>query len=65
MISRSEVLSFEETKKILEKASWPPTGKVLTRVRSKTGTGAYYLEHLNGEPFARPWNAEKLKQYYS
>ena len=35
------------------------------RVRSKTGSGAYYLENLNGEQLARPWNAEKLKQYYS
>ena len=35
------------------------------RVRDKTDNGAYYLEHLDGVPLARPWNAEKLKQYYS
>ena len=35
------------------------------RVRSKMGSGAYYLENLNGEQLARPWNAEKIKQYYS
>jgi hypothetical protein len=35
------------------------------RVRDKIDNGAYYLEHLDGEPLARPWNAEKLKQYYS
>jgi hypothetical protein len=35
------------------------------RVRAKTGTGAYFLETLHGEEIPRPWNAEKLKQYYS
>ena len=35
------------------------------RVQGATGTGAYYLEQLNGEPLPRPWNAAKLKQYYS
>jgi hypothetical protein len=35
------------------------------RVRAKTGTGAYFLETLRGEEIPRPWNAEKLKQYYS
>ena len=35
------------------------------RVRAKTDNGAYYLKHLDGEPLAQPWNAEKLKQYYS
>jgi hypothetical protein len=35
------------------------------RVRGKTGTGAYYLENLNGVQLPRPWNATKLKQYYS
>ena len=35
------------------------------RVHGATGTGSYYLEHLNGEPLPRPWNAMKLKQYYS
>ena len=35
------------------------------RVRDKTSNGAYYLENLNGEQIARPWNAEKLRQYYS
>ncbi|XP_058780624.1 uncharacterized protein LOC131654433 [Vicia villosa] len=35
------------------------------RVRSKTKNRAYYLENLQGEELARPWNAQKLKQYYS
>ena len=35
------------------------------RVHAKTGTRAYYLEKLNGEQLARPWNTEKLKQCYS
>ncbi|KAI5406559.1 hypothetical protein KIW84_053046 [Lathyrus oleraceus] len=35
------------------------------RVRDKTSNGAYYLENLQGEQLARPWNAEKLRQYYS
>ncbi|MCI40443.1 hypothetical protein A2U01_0061676, partial [Trifolium medium] len=35
------------------------------RVRAKTENGAYYLENLYGEELPRPWNAEKLKQYYS
>ncbi|XP_058726285.1 uncharacterized protein LOC131597615 [Vicia villosa] len=35
------------------------------RVRERTEDGAYYLENLQGEELARPWNAEKLKQYYS
>ncbi|KAI5399931.1 hypothetical protein KIW84_065033 [Lathyrus oleraceus] len=35
------------------------------RVRDKTGNGAHYLENLQGEQLARPWNAEKLRQYYS
>jgi hypothetical protein len=35
------------------------------RVRAKTGTEAYFLETLRGEEIPRPWNAEKLKQYYS
>ena len=35
------------------------------RVRDKTNKGAYYLEQLNGDEIPRPWNAEKLKQYYS
>ena len=35
------------------------------RVHGTTGTGAYYLEQLDGEPLPRPWNAAKLKQYYS
>ena len=35
------------------------------RVQRVTGTRAYYLEQLNGEPLPRPWNAAKLKQYYS
>ncbi|KAI5434288.1 hypothetical protein KIW84_021234 [Lathyrus oleraceus] len=35
------------------------------RVRDKTSNRAYYLENLQGEQLARPWNAEKLRQYYS
>ncbi|XP_058730546.1 uncharacterized protein LOC131602421 [Vicia villosa] len=35
------------------------------RVYEKTEHGAYYLENLLGEKLARPWNAEKLHQYYS
>ncbi|PNX87747.1 hypothetical protein L195_g043842 [Trifolium pratense] len=35
------------------------------RVRSKTENGAYYLEDLQGKEIPRPWNAQKLKQYYS
>ncbi|KAK2376303.1 hypothetical protein QL285_077105 [Trifolium repens] len=35
------------------------------RVRGKTGNGAYYLEDLQGKELPRPWNAQKLKQYYS
>ncbi|KAI5412684.1 hypothetical protein KIW84_057364 [Lathyrus oleraceus] len=35
------------------------------RVRGKTSNGAYYLENLQGEQLARPWNAKKLRQYYS
>ena len=35
------------------------------RIYAKTGIGAYYLENLQGEQLARPWNTEKLKQYYS
>jgi hypothetical protein len=35
------------------------------RVRGKTEHGAYYLENLRGEELPRPWNAQKLKQYYS
>ena len=35
------------------------------RVQAKMGIGAYYLENLNREQLARPWNAENLKQYYS
>ncbi|MCI11127.1 hypothetical protein A2U01_0032227 [Trifolium medium] len=34
------------------------------RVLAKTENGAYYLENLYGEELPRPWNAEKLKQYY-
>ncbi|CAJ2674998.1 unnamed protein product [Trifolium pratense] len=34
-------------------------------VRAKTENGAYYLEDLYGKEIPRPWNAEKLKQYYS
>ena len=26
---------------------------------------AHYLENLQGEKLARPWNTEKLRQYYS
>ncbi|MCI12078.1 gag-pol polyprotein [Trifolium medium] len=35
------------------------------RVKAKTGNGVYYLKNLYGEELPRPWNAEKLKQYYS
>ncbi|MCI55855.1 hypothetical protein A2U01_0077106, partial [Trifolium medium] len=35
------------------------------RVRAKTGNRAYYLENLYGEELPRPWNTEKLNQYYS
>ncbi|XP_058724210.1 uncharacterized protein LOC131595762 [Vicia villosa] len=35
------------------------------RVYDKTENGAYYLENLLGEKLARPWNAEKLRRYYS
>ena len=35
------------------------------RVRAKTDTEAYYLENLTGVQLPRPWNATKLKQYYS
>ncbi|KAK2356969.1 hypothetical protein QL285_094283 [Trifolium repens] len=35
------------------------------RVRGKTKNGAYYLEDLQGKELPRPWNAQKLKQYYS
>ena len=35
------------------------------RVHDTTGTGAYYLKQLDGEPLPRPWNTAKLKQYYS
>ncbi|CAJ2674684.1 unnamed protein product [Trifolium pratense] len=35
------------------------------RVISKTENGAYYLEDLRGKKLPRPWNAQKLKQYYS
>jgi hypothetical protein len=35
------------------------------RVRGKTENGAYYLEDLQGKELPRPWNAQKLKQYYS
>ncbi|CAK8560702.1 unnamed protein product [Lathyrus sativus] len=35
------------------------------RVRDKTSNRAYYLENLQGEELARPWNAKKLRQYYS
>ncbi|CAJ2645722.1 unnamed protein product [Trifolium pratense] len=35
------------------------------RVRAKTENGAYYLEDLYGKEIPRPWNADKLKQYYS
>ncbi|PNX58048.1 gag-pol polyprotein, partial [Trifolium pratense] len=35
------------------------------RVQAKTENSAYYLEDLYGKEVPRPWNAEKLKQYYS
>src|SRR3954469_11348628 len=35
------------------------------RVYDKTKNGAYYLEDLLGIKLARPWNAEKLRRYYS
>ncbi|PNX68129.1 hypothetical protein L195_g055999, partial [Trifolium pratense] len=35
------------------------------RVRAKTENDAYYLEDLHSKELPRPWNAEKLKQYYS
>ncbi|KAK2427943.1 hypothetical protein QL285_026492 [Trifolium repens] len=35
------------------------------RVRGKIENGAYYLEDLQGKELPRPWNAQKLKQYYS
>ncbi|CAJ2654489.1 unnamed protein product [Trifolium pratense] len=35
------------------------------RVIDKTENGAYYLEDLLGKKLPRPWNAQKLKQYYS
>ncbi|CAJ2662240.1 unnamed protein product [Trifolium pratense] len=35
------------------------------RVIDKTKNGAYYLEDLRGKKLPRPWNAQKLKQYYS
>ena len=35
------------------------------RIQGAMGTRAYYLEQLIGEPLPRPWNAAKLKQYYS
>ncbi|CAJ2643857.1 unnamed protein product [Trifolium pratense] len=35
------------------------------RVIDKTENGAYYLEDLRGKKLPRPWNAQKLKQYYS
>src|SRR3954463_14090615 len=35
------------------------------RVYEKTENSAYYLENLLGEKLARPWNAEKLRRYYS
>ncbi|CAJ2628951.1 unnamed protein product [Trifolium pratense] len=35
------------------------------RVVDKTENGAYYLEDLRGKKLPRPWNAQKLKQYYS
>jgi hypothetical protein len=35
------------------------------RVRGRTENGAYYLEDLQGKELPRPWNAQKLKQYYS
>ncbi|CAJ2647353.1 unnamed protein product [Trifolium pratense] len=35
------------------------------RVIYKTENGAYYLEDLRGKKLPRPWNAQKLKQYYS
>ena len=34
-------------------------------IRREFQVGSLVLEHLDGEPLARPWNAEKLKQYYS
>ena len=44
---------------------WSPHWEGPYRVHDTTGTGAYYLEQLDGEPLPRPWNAAKLKQYYS
>ncbi|KAJ1386751.1 Ribonuclease H-like superfamily [Sesbania bispinosa] len=35
------------------------------RIVSGTGTGAYRLETLPGEPIPRTWNADKLRRYYS
>ncbi|KAK2456096.1 hypothetical protein QL285_003492 [Trifolium repens] len=35
------------------------------RVRGKTENDAYYLEDLQGKELPRPWNAQKLKQYYN
>ncbi|CAJ2644644.1 unnamed protein product [Trifolium pratense] len=35
------------------------------RVIDKTENGAYYLEDLRGKKLPRPWNAQKLKQYYN
>ncbi|MCI82921.1 gag-pol precursor, partial [Trifolium medium] len=35
------------------------------RVRGKTDNEAYFLEDLQGKELPRPWNAQKLKQYYN
>ncbi|MCI55992.1 hypothetical protein A2U01_0077243, partial [Trifolium medium] len=35
------------------------------RVRNKANNGPFYPEDLQGKELPRPWNAQKLQQYYS
>lgn len=35
------------------------------RVRAKTDNRAYYLELIDVEELVRPWNDDKINQYYS
>ena len=41
-----------------------PTWEGPYRVTAIVGTGAYYLEDLDGRPLPRPWNVCNLKKFY-
>ena len=58
-------LVLQRNQKDSREGKFSANGEGPYRVQRSTGTEAYYLEQLNGEPLPRPWNVVKLKQYYS